>query len=265
MSENAHLPSDSFSEKLIAWCMITLAVGIGGVSLVAFGIFVLAGSPRLVELNLSLWGGLAMNTGLSLLFFVQHSGMTRRSFKQWMARFVPRHYTGAVYAIASGVTLLAVVLLWQESQYVIAAASGYLWWLARVAFFLAVCGLAWGAVSLKGFDTLGLTPILRRNRAGSASSPALAVRGPYRWVRHPLYFFVLVMIWSQPYLTVDRLLFNALWSLWIVFGAVLEERDLVAEFGDGYRVYQSKVPMLIPRRLVGWIGPNEDSSGAGTR
>lgn len=241
--------------------MITLAVGIGGTSMVAFAVFLFAGPPGLVELNLSLWDGVVTNTGLSLLFFIQHSGMIRQSFKRWMARFVPGHYLGAIYAIASGVTLLTVVLIWQESQHVIATASGVLWWVARMAFFLAVAGVIWGTVSLKGFDSLGLRPIQHRFRASSPSSPVLTVRGPYRWVRHPLYSFVLVMIWSYPNLTVDRVLFNVLWTVWIVFGAVLEERDLVAEFGDRYRVYQSNVPMLIPRRIAGWISPTEDLTG----
>ena len=61
-----------------------------------------------------------------------------------------------------------------------------------------------------------------------------------------MYFVVLLMIWSYPVLTADRLLFNVLWTLWIVLGAVLEERDLVADFGDDYREYQRTVPMLVP-------------------
>jgi protein-S-isoprenylcysteine O-methyltransferase Ste14 len=77
----------------------------------------------------------------------------------------------------------------------------------------------------------------------------LTVRGPYRWVRHPLYLLVLIMIWSCPDLTLDRLLFNILWTVWIYIGALLEERDLVADFGDAYRHYQQKVPMLIPFRI----------------
>jgi protein-S-isoprenylcysteine O-methyltransferase Ste14 len=77
----------------------------------------------------------------------------------------------------------------------------------------------------------------------------LVVQGAYRWVRHPLYLVVLLMIWSYPVLTVDRLLFNLLWTIWIVVGAVLEERDLVADFGDDYREYQRKVPMLVPTRI----------------
>ena len=79
--------------------------------------------------------------------------------------------------------------------------------------------------------------------------PVMVVKGAYRWVRHPLYLAVLLMIWSYPVLTVDRLLFNMLWTLWIVTGTVLEERDLVAGFGDEYRDYERNVPMLLPTRI----------------
>jgi methanethiol S-methyltransferase len=79
----------------------------------------------------------------------------------------------------------------------------------------------------------------------------LTVNGPYRWVRHPLYLFMILMIWSFPGLTIDRLLFNLLWSIWLVIATNLEERDLVSDFGEQYRKYQAKVPMLIPYRIIG--------------
>ncbi len=56
------------------------------------------------------------------------------------------------------------------------------------------------------------------------------------------------MLWSCPDLTADRLLFNVLWTVWICVRAVLEEADLVADFGEKYIDYQSKVPMWIPWR-----------------
>ncbi len=49
--------------------------------------------------------------------------------------------------------------------------------------------------------------------------------------------------------SIDRLLFNILWTVWIVVATLLEERDLVDDFGEGYLDYQRKVPMLFPRSL----------------
>ena len=59
---------------------------------------------------------------------------------------------------------------------------------------------------------------------------------------------MLLLFWSFPDLTSDRLLFNLLWTGWVVIVTYLEERDLVATFGKAYVEYQAKVPMLIPRR-----------------
>jgi len=251
-------PTNVRLERMTAWLTVTLSAGLCGVSMVAFAAFLFAGAPSVIELDLGLWGGLVTNAGLSLLFFVQHSGMVRQSSKRRLARFVPEHYLGAIYSIASGILLLAVVLVWQESKQVLATATGALWWTARALFFLALGGLIWGTLSLQGFDTFGLRSILYRFRISTPSLSVFEVRGPYRWVRHPLYSCVLLMIWSYPHLTVDRMLFNVLWTVWIVIGTLLEERDLIAEFGDRYRVYQRNVPMLIPRRVAGWIDPTDD-------
>ena len=78
-----------FPEKLTAWTIIALAASLGGASMAAFTVFLFAGPPGIIELDLSLLAEVATNTGLSLLFFVQHSGMVRQSFRRWLARFVP--------------------------------------------------------------------------------------------------------------------------------------------------------------------------------
>ena len=74
--------------------------------------------------------------------------------------------------------------------------------------------------------------------------------GPYRWVRHPLNACILALFWIRLEMMADGLLLSILWSGWIVADKVLEERDLVADFGDVYRTYQHQVPMLVP-----WRGP----------
>ena len=113
---------------------------------------------------------------------------------------------------------------------------------------MSIAGFLWGGLALGSFDALGIAPVLAFLFDRKRPARPLVIRGPYRWVRHPLYFFTLVMIWSCPYMTADRLLFNLFLTSWIVLGAVMEEKDLVAQFGDAYRRYQNAVPMLIPWR-----------------
>jgi protein-S-isoprenylcysteine O-methyltransferase Ste14 len=79
----------------------------------------------------------------------------------------------------------------------------------------------------------------------------LVVRGLYRWVRHPLYTAGLVLIWLSPVMTANLLALNAGLTIYIVAGAMLEERKLQAEFGEAYAAYKRRTPMLIPgARLV---------------
>ena len=234
-----------------AYIMIGLARILGGMSLLGFMIFLFVGSLNLLDLHLDESGVLWLDAGLSLLFFIQHSGMIRKPFRRWLARFIPEEYAGAIYAIASGIVLLLVILLWQTSAQTIMTASGLFRWSLRAVSFLSFLGFYWGVKALRFFDPFGLRPFINHLRGRNPTPPMpITVTGPYRWVRHPLYFFMILMIWSCPDLTRDRLLFNLLWTVWIVIGSYFEEKDLIVEFGDAYREYQKRVPMLVP--LLKW-------------
>ena len=142
-----------------------------------------------------------------------------------------------------------MILLWQTGLTVVTV-SGPFRWVLRAAFLLPFLGFYWGVKALRFFDPFGLTPLFNRLRGTNPTPMPITVAGPYRWVRHPLYLFTIVIFWCYPDLSTDRLLFNLLWTVWIVVGSYLEEIDLIVEFGDAYREYQKKVPMLIP--LLKW-------------
>jgi protein-S-isoprenylcysteine O-methyltransferase Ste14 len=235
--------------RSVAYVVLSLAVLFGGGSLFAFLVFLLAGSPELISLNVRANAVLWLDAGLSLAFFLQHSGMVRKSFRRRLTRLLPEEYKGALYAIASGIVLLAVIVLWQKSSTTFIVVHGVFRWLFYLGYVLSFAGFIWGIKALGAFDPYGLRPILGRLRGRKPRPMLFVARGPYCWVRHPLYLFMILIIWSCPDLTADRLLFNVLWTAWMVIGSILEERDLVAEFGDAYRAYQRRVPMLIPRRL----------------
>ena len=234
--------------RVLAYCVMAMASLLGGGALLAFYAFLIAGSFALVRFDLSETQILLVDAVLSMLFFVQHSGMVRQSFRAWLAQTVPRTYHPAVYAIASGLALVTLVVLWQASPTTLFEIHGPLRWLLRAFSLLAIAGFLWGMLALGGFDAFGRQPIASRLRGRPLKPPSFVVRGPYRWVRHPLYFFSLLLIWASPDLSSDRLLFNVLWTSWIVLGSCLEERDLLAEFGERYRGYQKTVPMLLPWR-----------------
>lgn len=229
-----------------SYVVMALSGLLGGVSLILFAAFLYAGLPSQMDFGFDDKTNLYINTLLCFLFFFQHSIMLRNSFRKWLSGFIPSNYIGACFSIFSGLFLLILMLFWQKSTSFRVEFDGTLYWLMRALFFLSIIGFYFTIRSLGPFDPLGIREIVSHLKGKAEKETLLTIRGNYRWVRHPLYFLSLVMIWSQVSLTTDRFLFNGLWTLWIIIGAFLEERDLVASFGDAYRNYQRNVPMLIP-------------------
>jgi protein-S-isoprenylcysteine O-methyltransferase Ste14 len=237
------------TNKIVAFFVLPLTAIIGLGPLAAFFVFLYAGPFNWVKLNLSEVQGLGFNTLLSLLFFAQHSGMVRRGFRRQLDGFIPPHYQGAVYTIISGLLLMLFLVLWQGSHTVLLEVKGLPEIIMRGIFFLGVVGTIWGMWALRFVDLFGIDAVIRQQMGELPAAKPFTVRGPYRWVRHPLYLFTIVFFWSFPVITTDRLLFNILWTTWVFAGARLEERELVEDFGDNYRLYQLKVPMLLPRSV----------------
>jgi methanethiol S-methyltransferase len=83
------------------------------------------------------------------------------------------------------------------------------------------------------------------------SPPFLETRGMHRFVRHPLYlgtifFLVGIAIYFPLYKNVMAVLIIIVYT---ILGALLEEKKLAAHFGEAYKKYQRKVPMIFPGLL----------------
>ena len=67
----------------------------------------------------------------------------------------------------------------------------------------------------------------------------------HRYVRHPWYFFAIVLIWTRDVSSVQLLVY-LLVTAYFFFGSRMEERKLIAYHGEVYRKYQQKVAGIIP-------------------
>jgi protein-S-isoprenylcysteine O-methyltransferase Ste14 len=190
---------------------------------------------------------LAIDLGLLTLFAVQHSVMARPAFKRAWTKIVAPEIERPIYVLASSLCLMAMFALWQPL-------GGVIWHLesplARGAAW-TVFGFGWGLVLLttfliNHFDLFGLRQVWFALR-GEAYRPLHFVQpGPYKLVRHPLYFGWLCAFWGTPTMTGAHLTFALVTTAYILFAIQLEERDLVAEHGAAYERYRDRVPMIIP-------------------
>jgi methanethiol S-methyltransferase len=119
-------------------------------------------------------------------------------------------------------------------------------WLALTLLIEGVSGLGIlaGLLQTGVMRFLGLAQITGSPDFGGPSK--LEISGLYRYVRHPLYLFGLLIIWFLPLMTWNILAFNLGATLYILIGIQFEERKLLKEFGQAYADYQQHVPMLIP-------------------
>lgn len=108
---------------------------------------------------------------------------------------------------------------------------------------LAVLALLAGVLQTGVWAFLGVQQLLQPD---GSQTQQLVVRGLYRWVRHPLYTAGLVFIWLTPVMSLNLLALNIGLSVYLVVGAIVEERKLLAEFGQAYAEYRRRTPMLIP-------------------
>jgi protein-S-isoprenylcysteine O-methyltransferase Ste14 len=117
-------------------------------------------------------------------------------------------------------------------------------WFADGLAILAIIGFLWTLTEYDGKEFLGLSQ-LRANCTSVNDLEEFHISTPHRFVRHPWYFFALVILWTRD-INVTQFVSYSFMSLYFVFGSMLEEKKLLQYHGDKYRQYCGFVPRLFP-------------------
>ena len=197
----------------------------------------------------SLAEALIVDTLLLALFAVQHSVMARPAFKRWWTRFVPAPIERSTYVLLASAALILLFAQWRPiTQVVWSLPDG-----PAGTALIVVHWLCWAIVlastfMIDHFELFGLRQVLARLAGRPMPQPVFRTPLLYRHVRHPIYLGFLLAFWATPVMTAGHLLFAVATTGYILIGIRLEERDLIAQFGDAYRRYRQQVGMLIPWR-----------------
>lgn len=192
---------------------------------------------------------LIVNLLLMSLFAVQHSVMARQQFKKWWTQYVPKSVERSTYVLLASLSLLLLFWQWRPMPAIV-------WEIRNPQIATIITGLSllgWlivlsGTFLINHFELFGLHQVA--NNLAGRSMPQPRFRTPlyYEFVRHPIYLGFIIAFWVAPTMTAGHLLFAGVTTAYIIVGILLEERDLVAVFGDDYRRYKSWVSMLVPWR-----------------
>lgn len=193
---------------------------------------------------------LLINAALLTLFAVQHSTMARPWFKKMWTRIVPTQVERSTYVLLSSVLLILLFLLWEPI-------GGVVWKVEQPALRAVLYGLfalGFGLVLISTFlinhfDLFGLRQVYLYLLGKPYTQLRFGTPILYRHVRHPLYLGWLFAFWATPTMTIAHLVFAIATTAYIFLAIQFEEKDLIDMFGEEYKRYKQKVPMIVPVRL----------------
>lgn len=188
-----------------------------------------------------------INALLLGLFAAQHSIMARPAFKRVWTRIVPKSCERSTYVLLASLILLLIFWQWRPIP-------GLVWSVENATLATAITGVFWlgwlvlliSTHLIDHFELFGLAQVWATLRKKELPAPVFKTPFFYKWVRHPIYVGFLLAFWAAPTMTWGHLLFSVGTTGYILLGIFLEERDLIAMFGDQYRRYRKQVGMLIP-------------------
>ena len=157
-----------------------------------------------------------------------------------------------VYVGFSVATLLP--LLWYTQTVPQHPLASPPWWVYGIQAGLLIYALVLFVGGIRAYDlpTFLGTRQWRDYRSGRSAPPqTFQQTGILRFVRHPWYSGGIALLWAVPGLTNATLITRTILSCYLIFGALLEERKLLAMLGEPYRAYCRQVPMLFPWKF--WL------------
>lgn len=182
-----------------------------------------------------------------IVYGVLHSLLAATGAKRLCRQYFPNRF----HAYRLVYNLLALVLLVPPLWLLFSFHATPLWrwtpplaWLLNGAALLAVAGFLW---STRYYDTAEFAGLrqLSNNTQDGKYQPPLRLSPLHRWVRHPWYFFGLVILWTRE-MNAALLVTAIVLTVYFVIGSRLEDRKLIDCYGEPYRRYRDRVPGLVP-------------------
>lgn len=200
------------------------------------------------EPKVSFWLALLNNLMLISLFGIQHSVMARPWFKNIFTKYFPKPVERSTFVLISGLLLIYLVYQWQPMGGLLweVESGGVLYYAMYALFFTGWIILFVSTFLINHFDLFGIRQTYLELMGKPYTNLKFRIVGFYKYMRHPLYFGMMLGMWATTTMTVTHLFFAIGITSYAIIGTWFEEKDLIKEFDDDYKSYKSSKPKFIP-------------------
>ena len=178
-----------------------------------------------------------------------HSLLISQRVTEWMAKHLRERFAfyRMGYVLFSIATVMPVVVYTYTVRQRILFDWAGPWRLLEVLLAVYALAMFYGGVRVYDLKYFVGISQLRAYFAGRRQQEMeFATNGVLRFVRHPWYSGGIAFVCVFGPVTDVSLVARIVLSLYLIIGALLEERKLLAAIGKPYRNYQQEVPMLVP-------------------
>ena len=195
------------------------------------------------------WSLVIVNVGLFVFFLLSFLAPTKK--REWRSMGVTTAFIVALFTEMYGFPLTIYILTaWLGGNYPVlnpfSHASGHLW----LTFFGGgPTMMVWIHIISNGLMIAGFLIMSASWQKIHAAQGELVTGGPYRYVRHPQYsglFLIIIGLLIQWPTIITALMSPVLFYVYYRLSR-REEAEVGAQFGDRYRQYQARTPMFIPK------------------
>jgi len=187
-----------------------------------------------------------------LFFGFFHSLLAQKFMQEKFQKLFPPQTTRAFFLCWTGMTILAVMMCWQDfhaNAWKVEIINPMMTLvISFAAYTYFVCHFL-GVIMMFGmFDFFGYAQLSQSAKEVDRGEIgfALITDGIYGWVRHPMYTFLLSAFIVTPVMSLDRLYLIAMTVLYLYFAVPVEEKKLIAKYGQAYEKYRKRVPAVVP-------------------
>jgi protein-S-isoprenylcysteine O-methyltransferase Ste14 len=193
---------------------------------------------------------------LASFFCVSHSVLASNKVKRaFQSKFGNRiAYYRIGYNIISFISLLVIYLILPRIDITIYSLPNPFDLITLSFQIMNLFGFVWSAKYFSSGEFIGFNQIKRLSKgiyypADLDENSTLRIEGPYKYSRHPVYFFSIMFLILRPKMSLTYFIIVVIFVLYFYIGSILEEKRLIEKFGVAYISYQESVPRIFPIKM----------------